>query len=249
MVDWSNLWTRFATGNIGLGVAMILAVGLVAWANRASMRDVLADDDPRWRAIARFAISVTLVFLVWGTLFDDWLQLIAEPYRLSRQWASQRVVFDPVPEVVRWVTVVLLLLSLVSMACLVARHIGGYAIQLGLLTVATVLWSPLFVLRQRADVIVGFGQETATGDTAATVGFSLFVVLKWSLGLASLLTSYLFALMLIAPVVTLVLDLFRLRVPRVTAEAQPFFAALGQHASQREEDSLHSRHRPIRRSV
>jgi hypothetical protein len=117
------------------------------------------------------------------------------------------------------------------------------------LTVATVLWSPLFVLRQRADVIVGFGQETATGDTAATVGFSLFVVLKWSLGLASLLTSYLFALMLIAPVVTLVLDLFRLRVPRVTAEAQPFFAALGQHASQREEDSLHSRHRPIRRSV
>jgi hypothetical protein len=69
------------------------------------------------------------------------------------------------------------------------------------------------------------------------------------LGLASLLASYLFALMLIAPIVTLVLDLLRLRVPRVTAEAQPFFAALGQHASQREEVSLQARRRPIRRSV
>ena len=249
MVDWSELWTKTATGNIGLGVATMVAVGLVAWANRASVRDVLADEDPRWRVIARFALVISVVFLAWGTLFDNWLQLIAEPYRLSRRWESQRVVFDPVPEVVRWVTVILLALSLISMACLVARHIGGYAIQIGLLTVATVLWSPLFVLRQRADVIVGFGQETATGDTAATVGFSLFVALKWSLGLASLLTSYLFALMLIAPIVTFVLDLFRLRVPRVTAEAQPFFTALGQHASQREEDSFHARHRPIRRSV
>jgi hypothetical protein len=249
MDDWSSLWTRFATGNIGLGVAMLVAVGLTAWANRAYVRDVLADDDPLWRAIARFALVVSLALLVWGTLFDNWLQLIAEPYRLSREWASQRVVFDPVPEPVRWVTVGLLALALVSTACLVARHIGGYGIQLGLLTVATVLWSPLFVLRQRADVIVGFGQEDATGDAAATVGFSLFVALKWMLGLASLLTSYLVALMLIAPIVTLVLDMLRLRAPRVTAEAQPFFAALGQHASQREEVSLQSRQRPIRRSV
>ena len=249
MDSWPSLWTRFATGNIGLGVAMLLALGLATWANRASMRDVLADDDPCWRVIARFALCASLALLIWGTLFDNWLQLIAEPYRLSREWASQRVVFDPVPGPLRWVTVSLLALSLLSMACLVARHIGGYGIQLALLTVATVLWSPLFVLRQRADVIVGFGQENATGDAAATVGFSLFVTLKWTLGLASLLTSYLFALMLIAPVVTLVLDLLRLRVPRVTAEAQPFFIALGQHASQREEVSLHARQRPIRRSV
>lgn len=249
MDEWSSLWTRFATGNIGLGVAMLLALGVTAWTNRAYVRDVLADDEPLWRVIARFAVLVSLALLVWGTLFDNWLQLIAEPYRLSRQWASERVVFDPVPEPVRWITVGLLALSLLGMACLVARHVGGYGIQLGLLTVATVLWSPLFVLRQRADVIVGFGQENATGDAASTVGFSLFVVLKWTLGLASLLTSYLFALMLIAPVVTLVLDLLRLRAPRVTAEAQPFFAALGQHASQREEVSLHTRQRPIRRSL
>ena len=249
MDDWSSLWTRFATGNIGLGVAMMLALGLTVWANRAFLRDVLADDDALWRAIARFALLASLALLAWGTLFDDWLQLIAEPYRLSREWASQRVVFDPVPEPIRWVTVGLLVLSLLSTSCLVARHIGGYGIQLSLLTVATVLWSPLFVLRQRADVIVGFGQENATGDAAATVGFSLFVVLKWTLGLASLLTSYLFALMLIAPFVTLVLDVFRLRVPRVSADAQPFFTALGQHASQREEVSLRTRWRPIRRSI
>ncbi len=249
MDGWSNMWTQIATGNIGLGVAMLLALCGAAWVNRLFVRDVLADDDPLWRAIARFTLVVSLALVVWGTLFDDWLQLITEPYRLSREWASERVVFDPVPEAVRWATVSLLALSLLGTACLVARHIGGYGLQLGLLTVAMVLWSPLFVLRQRADIIVGFGQENATGDAAATVSFSLFVVLKWTLGLASLLTSYLFALMLVAPAVTLLLDLLRLRAPRISAEAQPFFAALGQRAEERQEVSLHARHRPIRRSA
>ncbi|MBA2276553.1 MAG: hypothetical protein H0W06_02205 [Chloroflexia bacterium] len=249
MNDLAEVMARVAVSNVSLGVAVLVALALLIRANRPFVRDVLTDDESRWRAIARFSFTVTLAFVVWGTLFDDWLQLIAEPYRLSRPWASERFVFDPVPEVARWVTVGLLVLSLTSAACLVARHVGGYGIQLAILLGATTLWAPIFVLRQRADVIVGFGQESVTGDAAAVLGFIIFVALKWSLGLASLLASYLLALMVVAPIVTLVLDLLRVRTPAVTAEARPFFSALEERAQEREEVSLHARRRPIRRPI
>ncbi len=219
----------FLAGNHALGLALVAVLAAIAARNRPFVRELARDPAALWRALARVALVLTAAFIVWTTLFDNWRQVIGEPYRLSREWASQRVEIDPTPESLRTVTYILLALSLVSVACLFARHIGAYGVQLLVLLGCLIFWGPLFVVRQRFDLALALTDEIAS--PGAIPGYVLYLLMTWAVDIAVIALSYGALLMLVALPVTLLLDLTRLRSPRTTNEATAFFTALGDRAT------------------
>ena len=172
---------------------------------------------------------------------------MGEPFRRSRQWASERIIANPIAPELRTVTLVLLALAVVLGAAIVARHIGGYGLQISTLIIAAILWIPLFVLRQRLDILVHDGVSDRSGNAADFAGLALFWLLRTGLSIAVTALSFAILVLLVAPLMTLALDLFRVRTPRTTEDAEDFFTALHQQAGVYEDVPLRARWRPIQR--
>jgi hypothetical protein len=230
------------------GVVLTLFVLALLVINRPFVREVRFDQSRFWRVIARLAAVTGAATLLWTTLFDDWLQLIAEPYRLSMKWNYQRVVFDPVDPAIRTVSVALIALTLIWLACLFARHIGGYLLQVGTLIIGALLWIPLYVMNQRMNAMVVQGAESAE-TLPETLGLTAFWIVRMALGVMTIGATLLPAMMVIALIATILLDLFKLREPPATSEADGFFSELGRRATQREDIPLKYFWRPIRRPL
>jgi hypothetical protein len=213
-----------------LGVALAAVLVGAGYANRAFLRDVAGDEEAFWRAVARLAAVVAAAFVGWTSGMDNWRQLTGVPYRAVQRFPSRRVEFDPPSDGVRMVTVVLLAATVVLVACLVARHVGGYVLQLVQLVGAGVLWAPLFAIRQRLNVNLAFGFEGSWTAPLDVLGYLLYVALAWAFEITLILVSFAVLLAAASLPVTLVLDLIRRRQPRVTAEATAFFGALGERA-------------------
>jgi hypothetical protein len=218
------------SGNLGLGVALVAVIGVIAWANRYFVRDVAADPDREWRVMARLGALVTTVFILWTTLFDNWRQLIGFPYRSVQRFPSKRVEIDPTPESIRTVTWVLLALALVTVACLFARHIGGYGLQGVLLIGAIVFWGPLFALRQRLDLNLALGFDGDPTSIRDVGGYALHLLVTWAFDISVIVASFGVLLGVVALPITLLLDLLRRRQPRTSGEAATFFSSIGERA-------------------
>src|SRR5688572_19580268 len=59
-------------GNVPLGTAVALLVGIVLWANRAFLREIAGDADTAWRHLLRGAGVLVAALLAWTTVFDNW---------------------------------------------------------------------------------------------------------------------------------------------------------------------------------
>src|SRR5215217_3559798 len=168
----------FLAGDFALGLALVAVLAAIAARNRPFVRETARDPDALWRGVARVAFLLTAVFIAWTSVFDNWRQLIGEPYRLSRQWASQRVEIDPTPEALRTITYVLLALSLISVACLFARHVGAYGVQVLVLLGCLIFWTPLFVVRQRFDLALALTDDI--GSPGHIPGYVLYLLMTWA---------------------------------------------------------------------
>jgi hypothetical protein len=216
--------------NLALGCVLLLIAVLIGRANRPFLRDVAHDPDAIWRVLARAALAAVTALLVWGSVFDNWRQLVGAPFRMAQRFPSQRVEYDPPSHAVRSVTVVLLGIALLFVACLVARHVAGYLLQFVFAVGALILWVPLFAIRQRLDVNLAFGFDGSWTSPLDVLGYLLFVVLAWLFEIALMVLLFGIALAIVAIPVTLCLDLLRLRRPRTTTEAAAFFGSFSQRA-------------------
>lgn len=238
---------------ITLGMLLIVLVGAAAWLGRRPLRDALTAPERSWRIIARLWAIVGVGFLLWATLLDNWLQLANEPYRRMLKWGYEREVITPVAPEVRTITIVLLICAAILSAMMFARYIGGYGLQITGIIVGIVIWMPFFILRQRLDILVreavGDGSHVTAGDF---IGWALFWVLRTVFCLGFIGLGLIVIMLLVAPVVTLLLDLFHMRRPPDSREANDFFSTLSRQASAYEEgssQSLHARWRPIERPL
>ena len=213
--------------NDTLGFVLLAMLVLLWWKNRAFARDLTRNADHGWRTVTKMALVSLLAFVAWTSLFDNWRQFTAIPWRASRIYASQRVQIDPPSDSIRAVTFVLLAVLLVFAACLVARHVGGYVLQLLIAAGAFFAWIPFFILRQRFTLNLAMGMDGSWQSPGDVISYLIFVVLSWGFDIGLIVVSFAFLLALTAIPVTLVLDLLRLRRPRITTEAQPFFNAIG----------------------
>jgi hypothetical protein len=217
--------------NEALGGALVFLLLLIGRANRTFLRDVARDPEILWRFVARLALATIATLVVWGSLFDNWRQLVGAPFRLAQRFPSQRVEYDPPSSDVRTVTVVLLAIALVPLACLLARHVAGYVLQIIFAFGALVLWVPLFAIRQRLNVNLAFGFDGSWTSPLDVLGYALFVTLAWFFEISLMVLLFGIALSVVAVPVTLVLDILRLRRPRATTESAAFFGSLAQRAS------------------
>jgi hypothetical protein len=210
-----------------LGAVLTLAL-LAIWArNRSFAQELVVDPDPAWRAAPRLAVISAGAVILWISLFDNWRQLTALPWRATERYPSQLILIDPPSDAIRAVSFGLLGVLLVFVACLFARHVGGYLLQSMLAVGAFIAWLPFFILRQRFTFNLALGLDgswTSPGDVASYLGFA---VISWGLDIGLIAVSFAFLTGLASLPVTLMLDVLRLRRPRVTAEAQPFFNAIG----------------------
>ena len=218
-------------GNVPLGLFMIVLVVAMVRANRIFVRDVVNDPDAGWRIVPKLAAVSVLAFLVWGTFVDNWRQIIDLPYRLSQRFPSKRVEFDPTPDALRAVTFILIAASLIPVAALFARHIGGYFVQVVMLIGAVIMWAPLFAIRHRLDINLALGFGGDHTSPADIFGYAFYLLLDWAAVGLIVLASYLIAVSVVAIPTTLVLDLTRHRRPSTTDEAADFFADLGRRAA------------------
>jgi hypothetical protein len=217
--------------NEALGLALCLVLAVIALKNRGFLREIFNDPDRLWRIIPRVALIETAVLVVWTSLFDNWRQVIGLPYRLSQKWPSQRVEYNPPSDDVRTVTMILLAVSLVLVACVVARHVGGVIIQILLFMAAVTFWAPIFAIRQRFDVNLSLGFDGSITSPVNVVGYLLWVLMAWSLDIIVIMLTYVLLLSLVAIPVTILLEITRLRQPKVTKEADSFFASLQERTS------------------
>lgn len=231
-----------------IGVMLIVLCAVAVQRNRPFFREVWNDPAHFWRVIARLAVALALVTLAWVALVDDWLQLVAEPYRLSMPWDYQRVVFDPVDPTLRAVSVGLILASLAALACLFARHVGGYGLQVVALALSAMIWTPIFIMNQRLNAMIVQGAE-ASETLPEVLGLSAFWLVRSALGVVTIGATLMTGMMLLALVATVLLDLFGLRRHRITHEADGFFTELQRRAALREDIPLKTLWRPIRRPL
>lgn len=231
-----------------VGIVLILVTAFVLYANRGFVRDVAGDPAGGWRLLARFAAIMGAISLVWVTLFDDWLQLVVEPYRLSLKWEYQRILLSPIDPESRITSVVLLGATLLAIAFLAARHMGGYLMQGGVLLVSVLAWIPLFIMNQRVNALVVQGAE-ADASALDVLGLALFWLMRMTLGVVTIAMSAAAVTMLMSLLATVVLDLLRAREPRVTREADAFFGSISSRVGDNPDRPIHSYWKPIRRPL
>lgn len=212
--------------NEALGVALFAILSFLVYKERSFFRDVMRDPDRLWRVIARLALVSLLALLLWGSLADNWRQLAGTPYRVIQMFPSKRVEVDPPAYWVRDITIALIVLALIFTACLVARHIGGYVMQLALLMIAAVAWLPFFILRQRLDLNLALGFDGSWTSPLDVAGYLLFVLAAWAIDSLVLVMTFVVLLVFVSLPVTLLLDITRLRRPRVRGEANSYFQSL-----------------------
>lgn len=217
----------FFSGSTVVGLVLIITVLALTRANRIFLRDVGRDPERAWRLLFRIAVVTNLAMLTWIAFFDQWRQLLDEPLRRAGQFPSERVVIDPVPGAVRAASLVLLGAAILTTAPLIARHIGGYGIQLTAVISSMAMWLPLYTIRVRFDLGLAFGFGGDPTSAADIAGYALYLLMTWSLLIAIILLAYAALVFAVALPVTLLLDLTRRREPRIGTEADPFFSSFG----------------------
>ena len=231
-----------------VGVAMALTVVLFVIRNRSFCRDIWQDPSRVWRMIARYTAATVTAALVWIGLFDDWLQLVTEPYRLSQRWESKRQIYHQIDPSIRTISLILLALALLGIAMLFARHVGGYGLQMVVGMIGVLLWIPLFIMNGHVNSLFLQGSESANTLPEAA-GLAIFWLLVLVLTIATVLATLTPITMATALVVTFLLDLFNMRQPPITQEADGFFAELGNRATERHDIPLKYLWKPNRRPL
>ena len=231
-----------------VGVAMALTVVLFVIRTRSFCRDIWQDPSRVWRMIARYTAATVTAALVWIGLFDDWLQLVTEPYRLSQRWESKRQIYHQIDPSIRTISLILLALALLGIAMLFARHVGGYGLQMVVGMIGVLLWIPLFIMNGHVNSLFLQGSESANTLPEAA-GLAVFWLLVLVLTIATVLATLTPITMATALVVTFLLDLFNMRQPLITQEADGFFAELGNRATERHDIPLKYLWKPNRRPL
>jgi hypothetical protein len=223
--------SRVLSSNQLLGLVLTLALALFWHRNRPLIREFTSDTDRGWPTVSKIAGAMLAVTIAWISLFDNWRELTAIPFRATRQWDYQRVAYAPTSDGVRTVTTIIGVITLIALACLVARHVGGYVLQVVIALGAFGSWIPFFVIRQRFTMDLALGFSGDSRSVADVGGYVAFVLISWGFDLGLIVVSAVAAVAVVALPVTFALDLLRLRRRKVTAEAQPFFNAIGHRSA------------------
>lgn len=212
--------------NEALGVALFLLLAGIVWKNKPFFRDVWTDQDLLWRVIARCGFASVVALIGWVSINDNFRQIASSPYRYMQLFASKRVEYDAPSAFVRNITIALIAIALVFTACLVSRHVGGVFTQVVIGLIGLVGWLPFFIVRQRLDLNLALGFDGSWTSPIDAGGYLVFVACAWVVDSLVLALMFMVLLSIVSIPVTFLLEITRLRQPRVRGEATSYFSAL-----------------------
>lgn len=213
-------------GNEALGAALFVLLAAIVWKNKPFFRDVWTDQDRLWRVIARCGLVSVTALIAWVALTDNFRQIAGAPYRFIQLFPSKRVEYGAPSDAVRNVTIALVAVALFFTACLVSRHVGGIGTQFVIGLIGLVGWLPFFIVRQRLDLNLAMGFDGSWTSPIDAAGYVLFVLCAWVVDSLVLVMMFAVLLAIVSIPVTFLLEITRLRQPRVRGEATPYFSAL-----------------------
>jgi hypothetical protein len=166
-------------GNLPISLIILLLVGSWAYRNRSSIRLAMNDERPPWAIIGKVAVVSTVLLFIWATALDNWRQLLGYVIITGRDYAADPFETGGTPELLRAVTIALLIVSVVSLALLYARHMGAYVFL-----IVTIIFAPIFMvtfneIRISADVFLRLSEVALQNPQLVDVSFILF----WSTGM------------------------------------------------------------------
>jgi hypothetical protein len=169
----------FLAGNLPISLIILGLVGAWAYRSRSSIRLAVDDRRPFWALIGKVAIGSTALFFLWVTFLDNWRQLLGYIVITGRRYATDPFESGATPELIRAVSIALLIVSVVSLALLYARHMGAYVFL-----IVTIVFAPVFMftfneIRISADAFLRLSEVALQDPQLVDAGFIVF----WSMGM------------------------------------------------------------------
>lgn len=169
----------FLSGNVPISLIILALIGAWAYRNRSSIRLATMDDSPLWNGIARVAVVSTTLLFLWVTLFDNWRRLLGYLILTGRDYAADAFHSGATPDTLRFVTLALLAVSLVTLALIYARHLGAYVFL-----VVSAIFAPVFAftfneIRISADAFLLLSESNLENPQL----LDLAAILFWSTGM------------------------------------------------------------------
>lgn len=142
----------FLASDYPILLALASSIALLVRAQRSVAREMWFDREPGPRLASRIAIALLGAFMLWATVLDNWRQLLGYMMSAKDRWRSDPYLYEPPPDVIRWLTFVLLGAAVLGMAWLYARHARGYVYPVLLAPLGLVLFFALNTFRTRFEV-------------------------------------------------------------------------------------------------
>jgi hypothetical protein len=166
-------------GNLPITLVILVLVGLWVYRSRSSIRLAMYEDRAPWNHVGKVATYSTVLFVVWVTVLDNWRQMLGYVVITGRDYATDPFETAATPEAIRWVSLALLAVSVISVAAMYARHRGSYVFL-----ILAVIFAPVFMftfneLRISADAFMRLSEVALQNPQLVDAGFILF----WSTGM------------------------------------------------------------------
>lgn len=234
---------QFLASNQILGLMLLALLAGFGWWQRDAVRDIARAPSAAWRITAWAACGLTLALILWLTFADDWRKIFGELLDIGERFPSQRAVLVPVEPVIRRVTLALIVAALLPTACLFARYVGGYGLQIVLIILGISSFFPSYLIRQRLDTGLAGILDLPSFFSLEMIGTIIYLLLDYSANIALILTTYLGLLGLVALPITALLDLTGQRDAPVqrTTDVADFYTRLSAGAEERRQAQVGQR--------
>lgn len=163
----------FLTSDYAILLTLLLIGGFLIRPHLWVIRRMWNDDLPWARTASRLALGTVGVFLVWTTVLDNWRQMLGLLVDERNRWKSDLYLSEPPPDVVRYVTIGLVILSVLGTSYLYARYARGYFIPIIAGPIGLVVFYALNGFRMRFDVVGSLWQGGVDWRSPVEVGATL----------------------------------------------------------------------------
>jgi hypothetical protein len=163
----------FLTSDYAILITLLLIGGFLIRPHIWVLRRMWNDDLPWARAISRLALGTIGVFLIWTTVFDNWRQVLGLLVDERNRWKSDLYRSEPPPDAIRYLTVALVLLSVLGASYLYARYARGYFMPIIAGPIGLVMFYALNGFRMRFDVVGSLWQGGVDWRSPVEVGATL----------------------------------------------------------------------------
>lgn len=180
---------RFLSGDFPITIAVLLLAALWVRSRPSGVLDMIRGDTPVWNLLGRITVGAAVVMPLWVAAADNWRQLFGYAISRTQRWQTDPFETPPTPEALRIVSLVLIVVLIVGLAAMYARHHGSVGAALLFAAVGVVYFFFMNSIRIRLDVLLRRSEAAINHPEPLGLAFILF----WALGLYILLATLVYA--------------------------------------------------------